>query len=238
MFKPSRAEQSTQPDTSGDAAMAASLQASSSTASTSRGYTLRTRSQVKVEEDQDTATPVTRSSRSKAAAVVSTPPSKRRAAKRDSSDEHDQSLDDKKAAVASSSKPSPFDVSPRKTNQKPIKVNLDPSEVKPAPKRWRAQLDVLARQRRRIIAPVDEMGCEENGRDDRRADGWRVEDEEEKKKRERFTVLVSLMLSSQTKDEVTAQAVRNLQANLPLGLSLQGILEASDDEISSNINKV
>lgn len=140
--------------------------------------------------------------------------------------------------LARKPKPSPFDVSPQKKNQKPIKLNLDDSEVKPAPKRWRQQLEVLSRQRKRIIAPVDEMGCEENGRDDRRADAWRREDEQEKLKRERFTVLVSLMLSSQTKDETTAQAVKNLQSNLPLGLSLQGILTATDDEISSNINKV
>ncbi|CAO1612992.1 unnamed protein product [Sympodiomycopsis kandeliae] len=140
-----------------------------------------------------------------------------------------------KAKAASSN---PFDISPQKKDRKKIKLDLDPSEVKAAPKRWREQLAVLQEQRRRIIAPVDEMGCEENGTDAHRADGWRIEDEESKQKRERFTCLVSLMLSSQTKDEVTAASVKNLQLNLPNGLSLEGILSASDDEISSNINKV
>ncbi len=37
-------------------------------------------------------------------------------------------------------------------------------------------------------------------------------------KRERLATLVSLMLSSQTKDPVTAEAVYNLQRTLPNGL--------------------
>lgn len=132
----------------------------------------------------------------------------------------------------------PFSISPQKKDRKKIKLELDPSQVKPAPKRWKEQLAALQAQRRRIVAPVDEMGCEENGTDAHRADGWRIEDAESKARRERFTCLVSLMLSSQTKDEVTAASVKNLQTNLPDGLSLQSILAATDDEISSNINKV
>lgn len=134
----------------------------------------------------------------------------------------------------------PFSISPQKQNRKKIKLDLDPSEVKPAPKRWEAQLSVLQSQRRRIVAPVDEMGCEENGTDAHRADSWRSqsEDPETKARRERFTCLVSLMLSSQTKDEITAAAVKNLQLNLKDGLNLESLLAASDEEISSQINKV
>lgn len=128
--------------------------------------------------------------------------------------------------------------SPRKA-PKPIKLSLAPSEVKPAPKRWRAQLDVLSRQRSRISAPVDTMGCGDAGHPSRRADTSRApESPEEEGKRERFTVLVSLMLSSQTKDEVTAQAVRNLQLGLSRGLCLAGVLEAPEALIAEAIAKV
>ncbi|MCO5590048.1 hypothetical protein L7F22_044017 [Adiantum nelumboides] len=101
------------------------------------------------------------------------------------------------------------------------------------------QLEILTKQRKRIIAPVDTLGCEENGRDEKRKDlREMVESPEESAKRARFTTLVSLMLSSQTKDPVTAEAVHNLQRNLPNGLCLDSILNATQDQISSNINKV
>lgn len=83
------------------------------------------------------------------------------------------------------------------------------------------------------------MGCEENGRSDRRADSWRTtESPEDSAKRERLATLVSLMLSSQTKDPVTAEAVYNLQRTLPDGLCLKSLLEADDETISSCIAKV
>lgn len=150
-------------------------------------------------------------------------------------------LEDNEGAATPRAKPassSPFSISPQKTNPKSIKLELDASEIKPAPKRWRAQLDVLAAQRRRIVAPVDTMGCEALSSSE--ADPARGTDEgqEDRDKRARFTTLVSLMLSSQTKDEVTAQAVRNLQKDLPNGLCLRGILEASDEQISTAIAKV
>lgn len=133
----------------------------------------------------------------------------------------------------------PFAVSPRKTSVKPIKLDLEEHEVKPAPKRWKEQLEVLTKQRKRIIAPVDTLGCEENGRDEKRKDlRESIESPEEAAKRARFTTLVSLMLSSQTKDPVTAEAVHNLQRNLPNGLNLNSILNATQDQISTNINKV
>ena len=130
-----------------------------------------------------------------------------------------------------------FEISPRK-KQKTIKMELEPHEVKAPPKKWREAYEVLAKQRKRIIAPVDTMGCEENGTDEHRADAWREEDEDLKAKRQRFTTLVSLMLSSQTKDPVTAEAVRNLQTKLLNGLCLQSLLNATDAEIQECIKKV
>ncbi|CAD6893096.1 unnamed protein product [Tilletia laevis] len=45
-------------------------------------------------------------------------------------------------------------------------------------------------------------------------------------------------MGSQTKDPVTAAAVTNLQRQLPGGLSIDSLIAASDDEVSSAINKV
>ncbi|PWN52526.1 OMPdecase-domain-containing protein [Violaceomyces palustris] len=134
---------------------------------------------------------------------------------------------------------SPFETSPRK-KQKAIKLDLEPHEAHPAPSRWEETYRVLEKQRARILAPVDTMGCEENGREERRADSFRKdkESQEDRGKRERLTTLVSLMLSSQTKDPVTAEAVYNLQRNLRNGLDLGSLLEADEATISSSISKV
>ena len=133
----------------------------------------------------------------------------------------------KKARTSSN----PFDVSPQKKDRKKIKLELDASEVKAAPKRWKEQLEALQRQRRRIVAPVDEMGCEENGTDAHRADAWRVEDTESKARRERFTCLVSLMLSSQTKDEVTAAYAHPLDSKC--SNCLEYVLTFGNEEVEN-----
>ena len=134
-----------------------------------------------------------------------------------------------------------FEISPRK-KQKAIKLELDPSEVKAAPKRWQEQYETLMKQRKRIIAPVDTMGCQENGKEEFRADAAMGrdddEDDERKGRRERFTTLISLMLSSQTKDPVTAQAVKNLQTTLPNGLCVESLRMAGDAEIQECIKQV
>lgn len=54
----------------------------------------------------------------------------------------------------------------------------------------------------------------------------------------RLSTMVSLMMSSQTKDPVTHQATQNLKRNLRHGLSLEGLLEATEEEIDQQICKV
>jgi len=61
-------------------------------------------------------------------------------------------------------------------------------------------------------APVDTMGCE------------RLADETQSPATRRYQQLVSLMLSSQTKDELTAQVMQRLQAH---GLTVANILRTS-----------
>ncbi|CDS01920.1 related to NTG1-DNA repair protein [Sporisorium scitamineum] len=180
--------------------------------------------------------------KSKAKATKATTKRTRKTAvKQESDDETNPSPRKRTAPKTTPKKPSasPFDVSPRKPTRKPIKVNLEPHEAHPAPGNWELVYTLLSKQRRKIVAPVDTMGCEENGRQDRRADSWRAtESPLEAAKRERLATLVSLMLSSQTKDPVTAEAVYNLQRTLPNGLCLQSLLEASDEVISGCIAKV
>jgi len=220
-----------------DAALASTLAAAEAPTGT-RSYTLRHR--VKAEPVDDVAILPDSTNRRASTRSIKTEavtPVKNTLKDEDDEDAKDaKSIKKGKQKKEAKLKASPFDVSPQKTTSKPIKLELEPHEIKPAPKRWEAQLAVLSKQRKRIIAPVDEMGCDENRTDPNRLSG--SESSEDQAKRERFTILVSLMLSSQTKDEVTAQAVRNLQSTLPKGCSMQGILEATDEEISTAIAKV
>jgi endonuclease-3 len=54
----------------------------------------------------------------------------------------------------------------------------------------------------------------------------------------RFQSLVALMLSSQTKDEVTAAAIQNLRQKLPGGLNLDSVLQAKEELLDKCIFKV
>ncbi|KAL4401155.1 orotidine 5'-phosphate decarboxylase [Malassezia pachydermatis] len=129
---------------------------------------------------------------------------------------------------------------------KKIKMELTEDEARKikVPKRWEEVYRLFSKQRSEIITPVDTMGCEENGQEERRADRGRrradgtEESEEEKARRLRFTTLVSLMLSSQTKDPVTADAVHQLQTKLPDGLNLESLQAAPDSLIIECIGKV
>ena len=102
-----------------------------------------------------------------------------------------------------------------------MELTADEARKIKVPRRWKEVYDLLEKQRDDIVTPVDTMGCEENGLEERRADRGRLradgkeEDDKEKEQRRQFTTLVSLMLSSQTKDPVTADAVYKLQTRLP-----------------------
>ncbi|KAK4472598.1 hypothetical protein MN116_003836 [Schistosoma mekongi] len=69
-----------------------------------------------------------------------------------------------------------------------------------APLQWRTQLNNIRKMRESRDAPVDLMGCE------------KLADETEHPKTFRLQVLISLMLSSQTKDQVTAAAMERLKS--------------------------
>ncbi|SGY76700.1 BQ5605_C005g03508 [Microbotryum silenes-dioicae] len=121
--------------------------------------------------------------------------------------------------------------SPRKPTAFVVKLD----KAHPEPKRWREAYEIIREQRKRvgslrIIAPVDTMGCEQGGRERDTAPP--------SEKDNRLSILVSLMLSSQTKDPVTHQAVKNLREQLPNGLCLDSLLSATPEQIDAAICKV
>lgn len=112
--------------------------------------------------------------------------------------------------------------SPKKP--KPILQSLDTPH--PAPPRWKEVYDSIKEMRAQIVAPVDTMGCEQ------------AQHKEKDPKNRRFSTLISLMLSSQTKDEVTDAAVEKLRAAVGGTLSVAAIISADDSTISDAIAKV
>ncbi|KAI9835086.1 MAG: hypothetical protein M1819_002638 [Sarea resinae] len=97
------------------------------------------------------------------------------------------------------------------------------------PPHWEEVYDTVKAMRARIVAPVDTMGCE------------RLADETASPRDQRFQTLISLMLSSQTKDTVTAATIRHLQTSLPgspPGLTLENILAVPAATLNDLIHAV
>ncbi|KAI0062020.1 DNA glycosylase [Artomyces pyxidatus] len=132
-----------------------------------------------------------------------------------------QDLEDTVPPTASR-KPKAAPTSPKK--QKAIPQALD--KPHPPPSNWKEVYDAIAEMRSRVTAPVDTMGCDMAQRN------------ETDPKNKRFTTLVSLMLSSQTKDEVTDAAVNKLREAIGGTLSINALIAANDSVISEAINKV
>lgn len=115
-------------------------------------------------------------------------------------------------------------------------VELIPSTCK-APEKWSELYNEVVVMRSKFLSPVDTMGCE------RIPEGISPNIAKTNPRAFRFQLLVSLMLSSQTKDEVNFQAMRNLHSGLLArghkdGLSLESIVTLSEGEIDAFILKV
>ncbi|KAF9009596.1 DNA glycosylase [Cyathus striatus] len=108
--------------------------------------------------------------------------------------------------------------------QKPIQQSLDVPH--PAPERWREVYDLIKEMRSTVVAPVDTMGCEQS------------KFGETEPTNRRFATLVSLMLSSQTKEEVIDAAVSKLRAAIGGAISIENMINAEDSVISEAIGKV
>jgi endonuclease-3 len=95
------------------------------------------------------------------------------------------------------------------------------------PRHWQQVFAGITRQRERLPpAPVDTMGCAT------------LADPSTPPAVQRFHILVSLLLSSQTKDQVTSAAVRALQTQVPGGLTPAALLALPAAKIDKLIEKV
>ncbi|EPS43206.1 hypothetical protein H072_2809 [Dactylellina haptotyla CBS 200.50] len=108
----------------------------------------------------------------------------------------------------------------KKTHGKHVEIRYDP------PSNWREMYDAIKEMRLRIPAAVDTMGCA------------RLAQEDVPPKVKRFQHLIALMMSSQTKDEVTSDAMKRLQTELPGGLTIESILEVEPTKLNELIGKV
>lgn len=91
------------------------------------------------------------------------------------------------------------------------------------PTNWREQLANIREMRKSRDAPVDSQGCEKTA------------DADESPETVRYQVLISLMLSSQTKDQVTFAAMEKLKA---YGLTIENILKTPSSKIGELIYPV
>ncbi|XP_049325155.1 endonuclease III-like protein 1 isoform X2 [Astyanax mexicanus] len=91
------------------------------------------------------------------------------------------------------------------------------------PPDWRRQLSFIREMRSGRDAPVDYMGAD------------KCYDSQASPEVVRYQVLVSLMLSSQTKDQVTSAAMTRLRKH---GLSIESILRTDDDRLGKLIYPV
>jgi len=99
------------------------------------------------------------------------------------------------------------EVCDKNQREKRVKINQEPRDEmkrfkksKFEPKNWRAMYSSIRLQRLETMAAVDTMGCE----------AWFRRDPHLPEKERRFRCLIALMLSSQTKDEITHAAMRRL----------------------------
>lgn len=94
---------------------------------------------------------------------------------------------------------------PKKARRVPAKkINGADGRVKiEPPPNWEEIYALTREMRNENLAPVDTMGCES------------LADKQRSPRDQRFQTLIALMLSSQTKDTVTAVAMRGMQERMP-----------------------
>lgn len=112
-----------------------------------------------------------------------------------------------------------------KKERKPKVRRKDSKPILP-PENWEIVFDKLEAFREVNKAAVDTMGCE------------RLADSNASPIVQRFQTLVSLMLSSQTKDTVTSAAVIKMQKEMEGGLCLESILRIDEATLDNMIKTV
>lgn len=110
-----------------------------------------------------------------------------------------------------------------KRTRKKIDGNENKTLAQWQPRNWQEQLKNIQEMRRERNAAVDHQGCE------------RTADIKAPPTVQRYQVLVSLMLSSQTKDQITFEATRKLKEK---GLTIENILQMPESQIAELIKPV
>ncbi|KAL6453209.1 nth1 Endonuclease III [Candida maltosa Xu316] len=113
---------------------------------------------------------------------------------------------------------------------------VDPVDISKGPAKWADIYNSIVTMRSKVFTPVDSQGCE------RMPNTINPNIRTNNPKIYRFQLLISLMLSSQTKDEVNFEAMKNLHHGLlkthPDGLCIESLSKLSESEIDAYINKV
>ncbi|KAF2005555.1 DNA glycosylase [Amniculicola lignicola CBS 123094] len=117
---------------------------------------------------------------------------------------------------------------PKKARRVPAKkiVGSDGSVKVEPPPNWEEIYALTREMRNENVAPVDTMGCAS------------LADRSKSPRDQRFQTLVSLMLSSQTKDTVTSVAIKGMQEKMPGGFNLESVLALEPPALNAFINKV
>ncbi|XP_050296346.1 endonuclease III-like protein 1 [Anthonomus grandis grandis] len=136
----------------------------------------------------------------------------------------------KKTLQPSSSAPREEITKPESPTKKPDRskrkhIPVDPETVpnktaKAMPENWELVLDNIREMRKKFDAPVDSMGCH------------KCSDENASPEVMRYQSLLSLMLSSQTKDQVTHAAMMRLREH---GCTVDNILATTDEQLGKLI---
>ncbi|KAJ4983774.1 endonuclease III [Stagonosporopsis vannaccii] len=154
-----------------------------------------------------------------------TPPPKRRRTVRDTPVKvKHETREESLTSITSPKK----EVKPKRARRVPAKRfnGADGSVKIEPPPSWQEIYDLTREMRNENVAPVDTMGCES------------LADRQRSPRDQRFQTLIALMLSSQTKDTVTAVAMRGMQERMPGGFSLESVLAIEPTELNLFINKV
>ena len=140
---------------------------------------------------------------------------------------------------------SPVKAKSKSKTQKSVPTAL--ATPHPAPENWEEVYMLIREMRSKIVAPVDTMGCDQAQYKESdpkvcplypiRTRHWKPVLTLNTQNR-RFATLVSLMLSSQTKDEVTDAAVTKLRTAIGGTLSIENLIAADEKIIAEAINKV
>jgi endonuclease-3 len=112
----------------------------------------------------------------------------------------------------------------RKMSKKRGHIAIEYESESDSPRgKWESTYQKIKTMRAEIQAPVDVMGCAH------------LADKNESPEVQRFQTLISLLLSSQTKDQVTAQAMENLKQH---GLTIENVIKTDVKKIDQMISKV